>query len=262
MKLCCALFCSILLQGAEAQNSSRHDYQAEFVEPIVTEETMPADVGQWDLRMSCSYEQRRTTMPVDCLRTQLFFGIAPRWGGELGLSTSNVSGDRKNDSRGEVSATVKYVLRSPNQRGPALVLALESAAAIAKPGTAEAGRIEIRPAFAFLQPIGRTTLQGNIGYGFRPSANMTERSLGYNISAAVPLRPGRWYAFTELVGTAGTEPSTIAFSPGLRFPLGERHYAAIGVPIGMNSSSAAIGLMLQVQFSLKHPPRESEEHSL
>src|SRR5438105_11128872 len=68
--------------------------RAEFVEPIIIEETLPNEVGEWDLRISCAYARGRTDASANCLRAQVFFGIAPRWAAELEAALPNITGDR------------------------------------------------------------------------------------------------------------------------------------------------------------------------
>ena len=61
------------------------DPELHIVEPIITEETMPNEPGDWDLRVSGSYSWRGAEGFGFVPRTQLFFGIANRWGGEVEL---------------------------------------------------------------------------------------------------------------------------------------------------------------------------------
>src|ERR1700722_20237751 len=65
---------------AQALNS---DPELHIVEPITTEETMPNESGDWDLRFSGSYSWPRAEGAAFLPDTQLFFGIANRWGGEI-----------------------------------------------------------------------------------------------------------------------------------------------------------------------------------
>jgi len=59
------------------------DPELHIVEPIITEETMPNEPGDWDLRVSGSYLWQGTGGSGFLPRTQLFFGIANRWGAEI-----------------------------------------------------------------------------------------------------------------------------------------------------------------------------------
>ena len=97
LRLWCVFVCLVLLLPSSPAQS--HDVsteaRTEFVEPIITEETLPNQPGEWDFRISCAYARNRTEISADCLRTQLFFGVAARWGVELENALSNISGDRR-----------------------------------------------------------------------------------------------------------------------------------------------------------------------
>jgi hypothetical protein len=251
-KLLRALFCFTLLLApvaAQSQDASA-EARAETVEPILTEETLPNELGEWDLRVSCVYERDRTESPRNCLRTQVFFGVAPRWGVELEAALPNLFGDRPEEPRGELETTLKYLLRAPGERGPALVLALETSFALSRPESSEEGLLGLQPTFAFLQTVGRTTWQGNVGYAVKPGGSGPEKKAVYNLSLAVPWRHGRWHALAELAGSSGDGSSAIAFSPGLKYGFGGGNFVALGLPVGLTSSSPDIGLVFQVQFSL------------
>src|SRR5580658_7846623 len=63
--------------------ASSSDPEVHIVEPIITEETMPNEPGDWDLRFSGSYSWQGAEGIGFVPRTQLFFSIANRWGGEI-----------------------------------------------------------------------------------------------------------------------------------------------------------------------------------
>ena len=263
LRLWCAFVClALLLPSSPAQS---HDVSAEarteFVEPIITEETLPNQPGEWDLRISCAYARDRTEISADCLRTQLFFGIAPRWGLELENALTNISGDRPEEAGAKLGAALKHVLRKPSMHGPALVLALESGFAVGRPQASEEGRVELQPTFAFLQSLGRTTVQGNLGYAVTPGGIKTAQRAVYNLSLGVPWRQPRWHAFAEVTGSAGDGLPEIEFSPGLKYSFAGGHFLAIGLPIGLNSSSPTIGAAFQVQFALSKAREEQKSPS-
>jgi hypothetical protein len=261
LRLWCAFVClALLLPSSPAQS---HDVSAEarteFVEPIITEETLPNEPGEWDLRISCAYARDRADISADCLRTQLFFGIAPRWGLELENVLSNISGDRPEEARARLGATLKYLLRKPTVHGPALVLALESGFAVGRPQPSEEGRVELQPTFAFLQSLGHTTVQGNLGYAVTPGGVKSTQRAVYNLSVGVPWRQQRWHAFAEVTGSAGDGLPEIEFSPGLKYSFAGGHFLALGLPIGLNSSSPTIGAVFQVQFALTKARERAEK---
>src|SRR5574341_716651 len=60
--------------------------EREFVEPIITEETLPNEVGEWDLRWSSEWAKEAGNDRSGRLRrAQLFFGILKNLGGEIDL---------------------------------------------------------------------------------------------------------------------------------------------------------------------------------
>jgi hypothetical protein len=223
--------------------------RAEFVEPIIIEETLPNQVGEWDLRISCACARGRTDVPANCLRAQVFFGIAPRWAVEFEAALPNISGNRPAEARAEVGGALKYLLRTTG-RGPALVLALETGFAVGQPDVSEDGRLELQPTFAFLQSLGRTTVQGNVGYAVTPGGAKKQQRAVHNLSVAVPWRQARWHTFAELAGSAGDGFPELVFSPGLKYGFGGGHFFAFGLPIGLNSASPKVGAVFQVQFAL------------
>jgi hypothetical protein len=252
LRLWCAFVCLALLlpsSPAQSQDSSA-EARTEFVEPIITEETLPNEPGEWDLKISCAYARARTEVSANCLRTQLFFGIAPRWGVELENALSNISGDRPDEARAKLGAALKYLIRKPAMRGPALVLALETGVAVGRPQSSQEGRVELQPTFAFLQSLGHSTLQGNAGYALTPGGVKTTQRAVYNLSVAVPWSRAKWHAFAEVTGSAGDGLPEIAFSPGVKHGFAGGHFLALGLPIGLNSSSPSVGAVFQVQFAL------------
>src|ERR1700684_4669743 len=84
------------------------DPELHIVEPIITEETMPNEPGDWDLRVSGSYSWRGAVGIGFVPRTQLFFGIANRWGGEIEVSLAFARQNLSHYGIGDISATVKY----------------------------------------------------------------------------------------------------------------------------------------------------------
>src|ERR1700693_40936 len=108
---------------AQAQNV---DPELHIVEPIITEETMPNEPGDWDLRVSGSYSCQGAEGFGFVPRTQLFFGIANRWGGEIEVPLAFASQGTNHFGFGDISATVKYLVRKPTVRLPGFVLGLET----------------------------------------------------------------------------------------------------------------------------------------
>jgi hypothetical protein len=62
-----------------------NDAELRIMEPIITEETTPNDLGDWDLRLAGSFRRLGVEKFGFLPPAQLFFGIANRWGGEVEL---------------------------------------------------------------------------------------------------------------------------------------------------------------------------------
>jgi len=62
-----------------------------------------------------------------------------------------------------------------------------------------------------------------------------------------------------MAGSSGDGSSEIAFSPGLKYGFRSGNSVALGLPIGLTSSSPDIGLVFQVQFSLSKAGEEEEK---
>jgi hypothetical protein len=111
---------------------------------------------------------------------------------------------------------------------------------------------------AFLQGIGRTTVQGNIGYAVTPGGIETKHRAIYNLSVAVPLQPDKWHAFAEFAGSAGAGLPEMVVSPGLKYGFRGGHFVAFGLPLGLNSTSPKVGAIFQVQFALRKAGGDAE----
>jgi hypothetical protein len=242
-----------------ARDEQSNGTSSEFVEPIVTEETLPNEVGDWDLRLSCGYTHREEARTADCVRAQVFFGIARRWGGEVNLPFTYAMDTPAGHGFGDLSAAIKYRLRAPERRLPAIVLGLESTfpTGASSKGTGQ-GVYELRPNLAFLQKTGGATLQGNLGYTVALAKGTAEESNQgtFNASAAFPLRTNQWYLLAEATGTFATNSRQILLAPGIKYTFGHNRFLALGLLVGMTANSPAFGVIVQMQFSI----REHREH--
>lgn len=239
---------------AVAQEEQSNETSSEFVEPIVTEETLPNEVGEWDLRLSCGYTHREGARRADCVRAQVFFGIARGLGGEVSLPLTHALDTPGGHGLGDFSAAVKYALRAPTRRAPAIVLGLESTFPTGETsnGTGE-GVYELRPNVAFLQKIGWATLQGNVGYAVAVGKSGGEEGNQgtFNGSAAFPLRSRQWYLLAEATGTFASNFRQVLVAPGIKYTFGRNRFLALGVPVGVTADSPAFGVIVQMQLSLR-----------
>ena len=249
--LCCP-------HGALAQEP-KTEPQAHIVEPIITEETMPNEPGDYDLRVSGSYLWRDATGSGSLPRAQLFFGIANRWGAEIEVPLAFAKEATEHYGVGDVSATLKYLARKPGSRSPGIVLGLETAfpSGNVDKGLGE-GVLEAAPFVALVQTSGRFVLQGNFGYSIVHQVRETDarNQFFYNSAVAFRLQHIRSFLLGEINGTRTATRSQIAFSPGMKYNFTPQRYVALALPIGLNSQTPRLGIVLQLQVTLRSAEAE------
>src|SRR3984885_3809529 len=171
--------------------ASSSDPEVHVVEPIITEETMPNEPGDWDLRFSGSYSWQGAEGFGFVPRTQLFFGIANRWGGEIAVPLAFARQDAHNHGVGDISATVKYLVRKPTVRVPGFVLGLETTFPSGNAGNGLAeGVFESVPYVAMVYASRRVVLQGNFKYSLVHRIRETDANnqIVYNGAVAFPFQ--------------------------------------------------------------------------
>jgi Putative MetA-pathway of phenol degradation len=234
--------------------ASNADPAPHIVEPIITEETLPNEPGDWDLRFSGSYRWRGTEGSGFLPRTQLFFGIANRWGGEIEVPLAFAKGETNHCGVGDTSASVKYLIRKASVRMPGFVLGLETTfpTGNANSGLGE-GVFEAAPFVATVYASRRAVLQGNVGYSIVHRISRTEASneLFYNIAAALPIVRLNSFLLWEINGTHSPGRNRTAFSPGLKYNLTPDRFLALAFPFGLNSQTPRMGIVLQLQIALQ-----------
>jgi hypothetical protein len=225
-----------------------------IVEPIITEETMPNEPGDWDLRYSGSYSWRGTEGSGFLPRTQLFFGIASRWGGEIEVPLAFANKETNHYGLGDISATVKYLVRKPSVRMPGLVLGVEMMfpTGNSDKGLGE-GVFEAAPFVATVYAFRRAVLQGNFGYSAVHRIRQTDANnqTFYNGAVAFPFERLKACLVWEINGTHARDRNQVASSPGLKYNLTPERYLAIAFPIGLNSQTPRLGIVLQLQIALR-----------
>jgi hypothetical protein len=226
---------------------------AAVVEPIATEETLPAEPGEWVLRWSGDY--LRTHEPsAHVPRAQLFFGLANRVGAEIDLPFV-VSGER--DRRygvGNVATTIKWLAAGSGagSHPRALTLGCEIAWPTGNPESGTGGgATEIRPFVGVLQEFKGLTLQGNVGWE-RQLETGGEDGLAYGWALALPTADRRLTAFAEVGGrwVRRGEASTLAVSPGFRYEVAPGMSVGLAVPLGLRPDMSRWGVIAQWQFRL------------
>jgi hypothetical protein len=248
--LTAGILCSPDVVRAQA---SSNDPELHIVEPIITEETMPNQPGDWDLRFSGSYSwpgaERSGFLPT----TQIFFGIANRWGGEIEVPLAFARQETNHYGLGDISATVKYLMRKPSVRLPGFVLGLETAfpSGNATKGLGE-GVFEATPFVATVYAFRRVVFQGNFGYAIvhRDQETDANNQIVYNNAVAFPVERLNTWIMWEINGIYGKNGSRAAFSSGLKYNLTPGRFLAIAFPLGLTSRTSRVGIVLQVQINL------------
>ena len=249
------LFCPAVVSA----QSSNTDPEVHIVEPIITEETMPNEPGDWDLRLSGSYMWQGVGGSGFLPRPQLFFGIANRWGGEIEVPSAFASAGTNHYGIGDISATVKYLVREPSVRMPGFVLGLDMTfpSGNADKGLGE-GVYEAAPFVATVYASRRAVLQGNFGYSTVHRISKTDASnqIFYNGAVVFPFQRFNTFLVSEINGTHIPGRDQVAFSPGLKYNLTPDRYLAIAFPAGLNAQTPRFGIVLQLQIALRSAKNE------
>jgi hypothetical protein len=225
------------------------DAADEPVEPVLTEETLPNEVGEWDLRISVEYPPGPLVLTLPGL--QLFFGITERLGGEVELPLLAARPGVARYGLGKAGASVKWLLGPAEPGRTAFVLGMEVELPTGDTAVAEGGKAtEIAPFVAVLHQVGPITIQGNVPFAVEFEDGQTRRAIGYNWSAGVPLRAPAWHLLLELNGRTSFdgEPAEAAVAPGIHHALGTRTYAALAVPLGLTAATPDWRLVVQCQL--------------
>ncbi len=225
----------------------------QVVEPILTEESLPEEQGECDLRTSIDYRAASLEPPNALPRLQLFCGFLPRWGAEISVPFAYPDKQVENLGFGDISTTLKYQVSASKGRIPALVLGAETRFPTGTPsrGTGEEG-FEVEPFVALLAQGSRLGLQGNIGFGFPASSRTrTFQTYYYNTAATLRLTSRRLYFIGEANGAHTSEgDSAFSLSPGLHYGITERLYIAVAFPVQVVSDGRRVGMVIQMQFRL------------
>ncbi len=249
----------VFVSSSVASGQTPTPLAAAVVEPIATEETLPAEPGEWALRWSGDY-LRAHEPSAHVPRAQLFFGLANRLGADIDLPFV-ISGERGGSyGVGDVATAIKWLVAGSGEGSHPNGLTL--GAEVAWPtgnsefGTGE-GVTEIRPFVGALKEFKGLTLQGNVGWE-RQLVTGGEDGLAYGWALALPTSDRRLTAFAEVGGrwVRHGDASTLAVSPGFRYEVAPGMSAGFAVPLGLRSDMSRWGVIAQWQFRLS--AREAE----
>lgn len=249
-----------LCPNSLAQEETLPAEEKEYVEPIITEETLPNEVGEWDFRFSIEYakgpkEERSGLLP----RFQVFFGIARNLGGEIDLPLAYTTEPSQAYGVGDAALSLKWLVVEPASRKPAVVLGLE----VELPtGDADRelgeGAYEFEPFVALMKDFSQVNLQGSVGFSGRALTSDSPNSEGgkeltYNWAAAFPVHKKRIHLLAEVNGSVSLSggENAVTLSPGFKYNLGKNMFIGIGTPVGLTRESRDFGVVVQFQVGVE-----------
>lgn len=245
-----AVMMVVLPQTALGQTWRAEPPKGDAPEPVLTEEALPNEVGEWDFRWSHEYRRHVTGSTMHAPRMQAFFGIADRLGGEVDVALVSARRGDRHYGPGDVETTVKWLLLAPHGSVPAITIGWAAGwpTGSAEKGTGE-GAVELHPFVALLRDFRSFRVQGDVGWSQTISNEETEHAVPFNWAVALPLGRPRTAVMMEINGRVGlrNEDSHVAIAPGIRHGVGNRASFALAVPIGIASSSDRWGIVSQWQ---------------
>jgi hypothetical protein len=238
------LFVPTAMAGEE-QSGEEKDFK--FVEPIITEETMPNEPGELTLRVTTEYAKRGSEVFGLLPNVQVFYGLADRLGAELSVPLAYHSGERTDYGIGDVSVALKYLVVKPVRNWPAVVVGLEAGFPTGSQSRELGeGAFELTPFVALLKDFGPFTLQGNFGWSKQVSAELQDRFV-YNWALAMSMWKRKAHLLAEINGDLGRDQRT-AFTPGIKYNFTDEMFVALAVPIGLNRNTPDWGVVTQFQI--------------
>lgn len=223
----------LMVSSVSAQSTAAVEEPAD---PVLTEEALPSEVGEWEVRLTGDFSEDRIIAP----KAQMFFGLVERLGGELATSFGDEDGSYGSS---EVGGSLKWLALPARGSRPAVVVGLEVEA------TTGAGRNEVAavPFVALLKVFEGVTVQGRIGPIWRvregDEREEDERAVAFDVAVLVPVGP-RLHFVGE--GGQGEDPGYVA--AGMRYQLTERLSLASSVPFHFEDQQVRFVLQLQAQF--------------
>ncbi|MFY9153675.1 MAG: hypothetical protein WAO52_16780 [Prolixibacteraceae bacterium] len=228
--------------------------QKESIEPILTEETLPNEPGEWDLRFNIDYTKQNNRIYTALPQVQLFFGIFRNVGGEISLPLYYSKGEKVEYGFGSVSTSIKWLVVNQSFTFPAFVVGLD----IGLPTNSiveesEERTFEYSPYVAFLKDFGQLCVQGNLALSteFPVSGGEKNHSTEFNIAFAYPTFDDKINVLAELNSSfSRKEPNELFLSPGIKYHLNDKHFFALAFPVGLYNMSSNFRIFIQYQFQL------------
>jgi len=252
----------LLASGAGAQQNQQNgssNRKPEYVEPIITEETLPNEVGEWDFRFTSEYARDTGNIRSGLLpRFHTFFGILRNLGADFDGPLVYRKDSSSSYGLGDVSVGLKWLLAVPAGRRPAVVLGLETTFPTGRAARhLGEGTYELEPFLALLQDFRRVLVQGNVGVSNRILTSAADpdeekRAFTYNWAVAFPFRDHTLHLLAEVNGEVGLQHGQriAAFSPGFKYRLNEQMFVAVATPVGLTRDTKKLGVVVQFQVGV------------
>ncbi len=232
-------------------DSTENESNKESIEPILIEETLPNEVGEWDLRFTFDYSINKKVIITTLPQVQLFFGIFKNIGGEISLPFIYRKDEIANYGLGAISTSIKWQVLKQGHTLPAIVLGFEVGFPTNSFGVeSEEQAFIYSPYVAFLKDFGKLCMQGNLALETKipVSGGERNRETELNIALAYPCFDSKVDVIAELSSSFSTdEKSVLLVSPGLRYYLNDKHALALAVPVNLDNSSV-LRVIFQYQF--------------
>lgn len=227
--------------------------EVRFIEPIVTEETIPTEKGELDLRLSLEYGEEKRNLSATAPRLQLFYGVIERLSVEVNLPFEYRKNETKAYALGDISTSLKGLVLAHGERTPAVVLGIEAGFPTGNKARETGDDVfEITPFLAILKQVSVFTIQGNLGWSKEIGLHGAEASdsFVYNWAAAYPIYRKTIHVLAEINGRhpLGEDASTLAFAPGIKYNLRENQFIALAFPVGLNRETAPWRIVAQFQI--------------
>ena len=243
---CLIAVAAVSVNGASAAETNNTELH--FISPIITEEALQDEPGEFTLRLGTEYRQRGSEVNGSLPYVEACFGLIKRFGATVNVpfAYQKETADIQH-GLGDVSARLKFLAVWPGSNTPAVVLGLQTVFPTGdhrlKLGE---GAYELTPYVALLKEFGPLLVQGDIGWS-RQVTGERKAAWTYNWAAAVPVYRRNLYLLTEINGDWGS-PNHVAVAPGFKYLFSDRFSAGAVVPIGLNRHTEAWGLVTQFQF--------------
>ncbi|MBI5324453.1 MAG: hypothetical protein HZB41_04125 [Ignavibacteriae bacterium] len=223
-------------------------------EPILTEETLPNEVGEWDLRFNIDYSRYDDEIDVTLPHLLLFFGILEDIGTEVSIPFLYRKKSNVEYGIGSISSSIKWKILEQSNWLPGIVLGVE----LGLPTNSFIEETEekawgISPYIAFIKKISDFSIQGNISRSVELPVSGNEKIYSTNLNLALiyPVIDESLYLLGELNSSwLAYQINETWIAPGIKYFLRNEDCIAFAVPIGTGNLSSVFRFIFQYQLQL------------